>query len=237
MDKKNIIIIILFIAIVGLSANAYIQYVAISENLIVGEHTILVLGVDETEKRPGLGAVDMAIIVKMNDGEITNISQIYPGGMVHPTAPIPAYLQSIGESKLRLHDALWENNTEQGATYAREIVEYNTGVKPDIVVLVTTEAVDALIASVGSIDVSGGNISGDSLETLRSEQSNLGQSRGNAVQEMMASILNATQNDKTKYIALINTAADQYNQGNIYVYPEGAFKNFLIAEGIHKAIT
>ncbi|PKL66465.1 MAG: hypothetical protein CVV28_10715 [Methanobacteriales archaeon HGW-Methanobacteriales-1] len=237
MDKKNIIIIILFIAIVGLSASAYTQYKAISENLIVGTHTILVLGVDETEKRPGLGAVDMAMIVKMKDGEIQNVTQIYPGGMVHPTAPVPAYLQSIGESKLRLHDALWENNTEQGATYAKEIVEYNTGEKPDVVVLITTEAVDAMIASVGSVEVNGGNISGNSLETLRSEQSSLGETRGNAVQGLMSSILNVTHNDKTKYIALVNTAIDQYNQGHIYVFPKSVFKNFLIAEGIHKAIT
>lgn len=237
MDKKNVIIIILFIAIVGLSASAYTQYKSVSENVVVGQHTVLVLGVDESEKRPGLGAVDMAMIVNMKDGEIQNVTQLYPGGMIHPTAPVPAYLKSIGETKLRLHDSLWENNTEQGATYAREIVEYNTGVKPDIVVIITTEAVDAMIASVGSVQVSGGNITGDSLETLRSEQSSLGETRGNAVQGMMSSILNATHNDKTKYVALVNTAVDQYNQGHIYVFPESAFKNFLIAEGIHKAIS
>ena len=96
MDKKSIIIIILFLAIVGLSVSAYQLYVTTSENVTLGEHNVLVLCTDPSEGRPGMGAVDMAFIIKLKDGNITKITPVYPGGMMHPTAPVPDYLKSIG---------------------------------------------------------------------------------------------------------------------------------------------
>jgi hypothetical protein len=184
-----------------------------------------------------MGAVDMAFIIKLNDGNITQITPVYPGGMIHPTAPVPAYLQSIGESKLRLHDSLWDNDSEKGVKLAQEIVEINTGQKTDVVMVVTVDAVDAALRAIGPIYVEGlGDVSGNSLQLLRDEQ-NTGVSRGDAVQGMMTAILNTTQNDKSKYLTLLNVGVNQYNQGNIYVYPKGAFAQFMIAEGIQKTIS
>lgn len=235
MDKKNIIIIILFIAIVGLSASAYTQYKSVSENVVVGEHTVLVLGVDPSEKRPGLGAVDMAYIINMNDGKVTNKTPLYPHNMVHPTAPVPAYLKSIGESKLRLHDSFWDNDTEKDAKLAQEIVEYNTGIKTDIVLVVTPDAVNAVINAIGPISVPGsGQVTGSSIQWLRENQEG-GVTRGNAVGSVMSAIFNAT-NDKTKMLILLNVGINQYNAGNIYVFPKGAFSKFLISEGVHRTI-
>lgn len=236
MDKKSIIIIILFLAIVGLSVSAYQLYVSTSENVTLGEHNVLVLCTDPSEGRPGMGAVDMAFIIKLKDGNITKITPVYPGGMMHPTAPVPDYLKSIGESKLRLHDSLWDNDTEKDVKLAQEIVQINTGQKSDVVLVVTVDAVDAALRAIGPIYVEGlGDVSGNSLQLLRDEQ-NGGVSRGDAVQGMMTAILNTTQNDKSKYLTLINVGVNQYNQGNIYVYPKGAFAQFLISEGIQKTL-
>jgi hypothetical protein len=236
MDKKSIIIIILFLAIVGLSVSAYQLYVSTSQNVTLGEHNVLLLCTDPSEGRPGMGAVDMAFIIKLKDGNITKITPVYPGGMMHPTAPVPDYLKSIGESKLRLHDSLWDNDTEKDVKLAQEIVQINTGQKSDIVLVVTVDAVDAALRAIGPIYVEGlGDVSGNSLQLLRDEQ-NGGVSRGDAVQGMMTAILNTTQNDKSKYLTLINVGVNQYNQGNIYVYPKGAFAQFLISEGIQKTL-
>lgn len=236
MDKKSIIIIILFLAIVGLSVSAYQLYVSTSENVTLGEHNVLVLCTDPSEGRPGMGAVDMAFIIKLKDGNITKITPVYPGGMMHPTAPVPDYLKSIGETKLRLHDSLWDNDTEKDVKLAQEIVEINTGQKSDVILVVTVDAVDAALRAIGPIYVEGlGDVSGNSLQLLRDEQAG-GVSRGDAVQGMMTAILNTTQNDKSKYLTLINVGVNQYNQGNIYVYPKGAFAQFLISEGIQKTL-
>ena len=236
MDKKSIIIIILFLAIVGLSVSAYQLYVSTSENVTLGEHNVLVLCTDPSEGRPGMGAVDMAFIIKLKDGNITKITPVYPGGMMHPTAPVPDYLKSIGETKLRLHDSLWDNDTEKDVKLAQEIVQINTGQKSDVVLVVTVDAVDAALRAIGPIYVEGlGDVSGNSLQLLRDEQAG-GVSRGDAVQGMMTAILNTTQNDKSKYLTLINVGVNQYNQGNIYVYPKGAFAQFLISEGIQKTL-
>ncbi len=236
MDKKSIIIIILFLAIVGLSVSAYQLYVSTSENVTLGEHNVLVLCTDPSESRPGMGAVDMAFIIKLKDGNITKITPVYPGGMMHPTAPVPDYLKSIGETKLRLHDSLWDNDTEKDVKLAQEIVQINTGQKSDVILVVTVDAVDAALRAIGPIYVEGlGDVSGNSLQLLRDEQAG-GVSRGDAVQGMMTAILNTTQNDKSKYLTLINVGVNQYNQGNIYVYPKGAFAQFLISEGIQKTL-
>jgi hypothetical protein len=236
MDKKSIIIIILFLAIVGLSVSAYQLYVSTSQNVTLGEHNVLLLCTDPSEGRPGMGAVDMAFIIKLKDGNITKITPVYPGGMMHPTAPVPDYLKSIGETKLRLHDSLWDNDTEKDVKLAQEIVQINTGQKSDIVLVVTVDAVDAALRAIGPIYVEGlGDVSGNSLQLLRDEQ-NGGVSRGDAVQGMMTAILNTTQSDKSKYLTLINVGVNQYNQGNIYVYPKGAFAQFLISEGIQKTL-
>jgi len=81
---------------------------------------------------------------------------------------------------------------------AQEIFEYNTGVKTDLVVIITPEAVDAMLDAIRPAYVPGqGYISGNSIELLREEQKN-GSSRGNAVESLMRSIAHTT-NDRSKY--------------------------------------
>ena len=86
--------------------------------LASGDKNILVLASDKDEQ-PG-GGVDMAYMVKLENGTIANYTPVYPGGMTHPTK------QALGglEGPMRLHDCLWDG-PEQGMEYAKEIVEAN----------------------------------------------------------------------------------------------------------------
>lgn len=226
-------IIIIFIVVVAIIIFFSFMYIKNSRNVMVGEKKVLLLCVDPTEPRPGIGAVDMAFIITLNNGNITSIKPIYPGQMAHPTATPPPSLQAIGVKKWYLHDALWENDTEKGAKLAQEIVEYNTGEKTDIVVIVTPEAVDAILARIGPVYVEGkGYVSGNSIEFLREEQKT-GYSRGEAVKSLIKAIIDSTRN-RDKYLNLIDEVVKQNAQGNIVVVPQTALVEFLTYIGFEK---
>lgn len=219
MDKKKIIIILAVIIV--LSIITYANYIRNSQNLMTGEKKVLLLCADPSEPRPGIGAVDMAFIITLKEGNITDIKPVYPSKMAHPTATPPPSLKAMGVNKWYLHDALWENNTENGAKIAQEIIEYNTGEKTDIVVIVTPEAVDAILKRIGPVYVEGeGYVSGNSIMFLREEEKE-GYSRGKAVKSLMEAIFNATK-DRDKYISLVDEGIKQTARGNIIVIPKSA---------------
>ncbi len=230
--KKKIAIIILFLFVVGLLFVAY-EYVTTtsSENVLQGDHNILVLCADPSEKRPGIGAVDMAFVIHTHDGSIQNVTPVYPGGMAHPTASPPQYLKETqGVTKLYLHDSLWDANVETGTKLAQEIVQYHTGLKTDIVVVVTPDAIDALIRSIGPIYSNGVDVTGSSIAFVRNEQYNENMSRGEAVQSVMNPMITAVK-DKSKFSAFLQTATTQYAMGNIVVVPKDAFIKIAIGYG------
>lgn len=231
--KKRIGIIILIIFIAGLLAVAYLNLTTTAEeNLLKGDHKILLLCADPSEKRPGMGAVDMAFIISTHDGNVVNTTSVYPGYLTHPTASPPQYLKETqGVNKLYLHDSLWDANVEVGAKLAQEIVEYNKDLKTDIVVIVTPDAIDSMINAIGPIYIKGqGYVNGSSIDFLRNEQKE-GMSRGNAVESMMSSIMNASK-DKNKRSALLKTSAVEYTKGNIAVVPPDVFLKTAIANGL-----
>jgi hypothetical protein len=233
--KIAILLSLLFVAGVLFVAYEYRTTTA-QENVMVGDHKILLLCVDPSEKRPGMGAVDMAFVVSTHDGSVVNTTPIYPHHLTHPTAPPPQYLQEEGLTKLYLHDSLWSNNTEAGAKLAQEIVEYNTGYKTDIVVIVNPEAVDAMINAIGPLYVEGqGYVTVSSIDLIREEQYNQGISRGNAVESVMNPIKDAIQ-DKTKFNAFLKAAAVEYAKGNIVVVPKDAFIKIAIANGFQSLL-
>jgi anionic cell wall polymer biosynthesis LytR-Cps2A-Psr (LCP) family protein len=231
MSIKKILLIIILILIGLVAAFVIYQYEQpASTNMMKGQHNLLLLTVDPSEARPGLGGVDMAFAVNIVDGNIKNLTPIYPGGMMHPTAMEPA---GAGTGRLMLHDTLWDADPAVGAKLAQETVQANTGIKTDGVVMVTPTAIDALIASVGPINVSGqGTVTGNSIQFLRAEQNNGGMSRGGAVESIMKPILNATK-DPSKYATLSQIAVDQYLKGNIVVIPKSLFTQFAISKGIN----
>ncbi|MEN6329775.1 MAG: DUF4012 domain-containing protein [Methanobacteriaceae archaeon] len=237
MWLKNVLRILLVLILLGsiLMVYVYIPGKNSDTNLMLGEHHVLVLAADPSEPRPGMGAIDMAFVVTEVDGDIKNMTAVYPGGMAHPSVAEPAEAQAQGAgSRLLLHDSFWWNDTAKDAKLAQEIVEYNTGLKTDAVVVFTPEAVDAMIASVGGIYVEGaGTLNGtSSISFLRDEQS-LGSTRGASVESIMKPLWAAYQ-DPAKKTALMQAVATQYLKGNIVVEPEELFIQFALANGITK---
>ncbi|MDP1552759.1 MAG: DUF4012 domain-containing protein [Methanobacteriaceae archaeon] len=208
MSKKIITLFIL--ALIVIPVFFFVTYA-------MGDHEILLLGIDPSEKRPGLGGVDMAFIISTSNGRIVNKTTIYPGGMTHPTAEVPAYLQSLGQGKLLLHDSFWENDTANSAQIAKEIVEYNTNRKTDIVVVVTPTALDDMINAIGPITANGQvmeNVS--SIEWLRDDQDR-GNTRGDSVEAVMSAMSDATRNP-VKILPLTMAVIRQYMAGNLYIF-------------------
>ena len=231
MSIKKILLIIILALIVIAAAFVIYQYEQpASTNVMKGNHTLLLLTVDPSEQRPGMGGVDMAFAVNTIDGNVKNMTPIYPGGMMHPTAMEPA---AASTGRLMLHDTLWDADPAVGAKLAQETVEANTGIKTDAVVMVTPDAIDAMIAAIGPINVPGqGTVTGNSIQFLRAEQNSGGMSRGTAVESIMKPILNATK-DPSKYSTLAQIAVDQYMKGNIQVVPSSLFTQFAVSRGIN----
>ena len=232
MSKKLIALIILIL--VAAAAGVIIShYYSQGKEKFEGNYNVLLLCVDTSEQRPGIGAVDMAFVVNVNQGKVVNMTPVYPGGLAHPTLTPTADMQSYGINRYYLHDSLWTSDVEKGAKIAQETVEYNTGMKTDLVVIVTPESIDAIIQAIGPISVEGqGNVTGNSIEFLREEQNANGVSRGSAVQSLMNGIKNAIQNPSNRK-ALMGVVSNQYSQGHIYVFPADVFQQFVVYEGIN----
>ncbi len=232
MSKKIIFLLIILVLIGVVGAYAIYKYQQpASTNIMKGDHNILLLLADTDEKRPGIGAVDMAYSVQVVNGSIENLTPIYPGGMTSSTLMEPA---GAGTGKLKLNDVLWNNDTTQDAADAQSIVQENTGIKTDGVVIVTPQAVDAMISSVGSIDVPGyGVVTNNSIDVIRkmTEEKNSTLSRGNATDLLMKPVLSAA-NDPTKAPALFQAIAQQYLQGNIIVVPQDLMTQFAVSKGL-----
>jgi len=227
-----IIICILLVSVVGLMIYAYEQ--PETANIMKGEHNILLLTADPSEKRPGIGAVDMAYAIHVTDGNVDNLTPIYPGFLKHPTEIEPPEAHA-GNGHMYLHDTLWYADTNKGAKLAQETVEYNTGIKTDGVVIVTPDAVQALLNSSAPINVVGydGNKPNAAVQFIRdmSEGKNVKMSRGTAVELLMKPVLNASK-DPNKAPALFQALIDQYAKGNIVVIPNSLMAQFAISKGL-----
>lgn len=232
MSKKLIALIILIILVAG-AGLVISHFYSQGKEKFEGNYNVLLLCVDTSEQRPGVGAVDMAFVVNVNQGKVVNLTPVYPGGLAHPTMSPTADMRSNGVDRLYLHDSLWSDDVEKGSKIAQEIVEYHTGLKTDLVVIVTPESIDAIINSIGPIYVKGqGYVSGNSVEFLREEQDKDGMSRGSAVHSLMEGIKTAIQDPSNRKI-LMETVSSQYAKGNIYVIPSNVFQEFLVYEGIN----
>jgi hypothetical protein len=231
MSRKLIALIILLIIIV--SAGIYVSYFYTQgKEKFEGNYNVLLLCADPSEPRPGVGAVDMVFVVNVNQGKIVNMTPVYPGGLAHPTKSPNSELRNYAD-KLYLHDSLWSSDVEEGSKIAQEIVEYHTGLKTNLVVIVTPEAIDAMIKAIGPVYVEGqGYVSGNSIEFLRGEQDNGGMSRGNAVKSLMNGLKKKAQDPKNRKV-LMETASAQYAQGKLYVIPSTVFQEFVIYEGVN----
>ncbi|MBR1610944.1 MAG: DUF4012 domain-containing protein, partial [Methanobrevibacter sp.] len=144
---KKLIIAILLVILIGLLsiiAGALFS----GPDLTQESKDILVLASDKYEQPNG--SVDMAFMVHLENGSLKNYTPVYPGGMTHPTQPAPG---GIG-GNMYLHDCLWDG-VENGVKYAQEIVEYNTGLHSDAVVIIYDEGLDNIIDTIRPLEVNG----------------------------------------------------------------------------------
>lgn len=233
--RKGILVVILILIFVIGASTAFLIYQyeqPSSTNVMKGDHNILLLLADTDEKRPGIGAVDMAYAIHVVNGNIMNLTPIYPGGMKSDKIMEPA---AAGSGKMKLNDALWYADTTTDAANAQEIVQYNTGIKTDAVVIITPAAVDAMINSVGPIYVQGyGYVTHDSIDVIRNltEEKNSTLSRGQGTDLLMNPVLAAAK-DPNKSPALFQAVVEQYLQGNIVVIPKDLFTQFAISKGLN----
>ena len=234
MDRtRKIIVAILIIVLIGLVAIiAGALFIGHDTELSEGTKNILVCAIDESENRPGMGACDMCFIVTLKNGTLMNYTAVYPGGLTHPTAAEPAEAQSqVAGSKLLLHDSFWEADNAKCMQLAKEIVEYNTKVSIDSVVAVNSQALDAVLAAAGPLDINGTNTTASGIDIIREEDWGQGVSRGEAVLDVVKAAAKAAKDPEIKS-AMVNAAIDQYSKGNIVMDQQGAFVGLLASKGI-----
>lgn len=234
MRRNKLIIAILFVILIGLIAIAA-SHIYFQEDLTEGEQNVLVLAIDESEKRPGLGAVDMGFMVHLENGTIKNYTPVYPHGMRHPTVQEPAEYQSAGAGQmLLLHDCFYWDDPQKDLQYAKEIVEHNNqSMKVDAVVGVTTVGIDAILEAASPIEVKNQTVTVKAIDLIR-ENDQLhggGMSRGEAVKLLVKGLVKASK-DSNKKSKMINAAMDQYSQENIVVYPKGVFVKLIASKGV-----
>ena len=234
MSKKIIFLIVVLIVLGIIATFGIYQYEQpASTNVMKGNHTILLLTADPSEPRPGIGAVDMAFAIGVRDGDIVNMTPIYPGSMRSATVMEPAEANAGGGHML-LHDSLWYADINTDVKNAQEIVQTNTGIKTDAVVIVKPTAVDAILNSVAPLNIpgypSGSNASIDYIRSI-SEGKNASMSRGAATETLMKPVLSAMK-DPSKSPALFKTVLEQYAKGNIVVVPSSLMTQFAISKGL-----
>ena len=203
-------------------------------DLTTENKTILVLAADKYEQPNG--GVDMAFIIRLKDGHLKSYDPFYPGGMTHPSQHAPGGLGG----NMRMHDCLW-NGVEDGMQYAKEIVEARNGTHIDAVVVIYDEGIDNIIDSVRPLEVDGVETNLSATDIIRSNDNYAGYAgrqniqtgsmdRGDAVMVLVKALAKAAK-DPDKKQTMIKTALDEYNKGNIIMYPKGSFARLLATKG------
>lgn len=231
---KKLIIAILLVILIGLIV-LIIGSLFVGPDLTRDNKTILVLASDKYEQSNG--GVDMGYMVRLENGSLANYTPVYPGGMVHPSQPEPAGT-GVGGNML-LHDCLWDG-VDQGMQYAAEIVEANTGMHADAVVLVYDEGVDNVIDSVRPLKVDGEVTNLSATDIIRENDAYQGypgnenvkgnMSRADAVM-VLVKALSQTAKDPVKKSTMVQAALNEYSHGNIIMKPEGSFTRLLATKG------
>jgi hypothetical protein len=230
--SKKLIIAILVVILIGLLA-VIAGTLFLGPDLTQENKSILVLASDKYEQSNG--GVDMAYMVRLENGSLKNYTPIYPGEMSHPTQPAPGGLSG----RMMFHDCLWDG-VDQGMQYAAEIVEANTGMHPDAVVLVYDEGVDNVIDSVRPLVVDGEETNLSATDIIRENDAYNGypgnenvpgtMSRADAVMVLVKALANAAK-DPEKKSTMVQAAIKEYSNGNIVMKPDGAFTRLLATKG------
>ena len=213
---KKLIIAILIVVLIGLIAIIFGALYS-GPDLTNDNKTILVLASDKYEQSNG--GVDMAFLIRLENGSLKNYTPVYPGGMTHPSQAAPGGLGG----KMYMHDCLWDG-LDVGMEYAKEIVEANMGVRADAVVVVYDEGIDSIIDSIRPLKVNGEVTNLTATEIIRQNDAYQGypgnenvegnMSRGDAVMVLVKALASAAKNPDKKN-TMIQTALKEYSNGNI----------------------
>ena len=232
---KKLIIAILLVILIGLLA-VIAGALFGGPDLTQESKDILVLASDKYEQPHG--SVDMAFMIHLENGSLKNYTPVYPGGMYHPTQAAPGGLSG----NMFLHDCLWDG-VENGAKYAQEIVEYNTGLHSDAVVIVYDEGIDNILNTIRPIEVDGVETNLSAADIVRSNDAYNGyagsdsvsgtMSRGDAVMVLTKAIAKAAK-DPDKKATMVKAALNEYSKGNIVMIPEGSFTKLLATKGFEQ---
>jgi hypothetical protein len=232
--NRTILFILIPILIIGsVAAYTLFNYESAVKSGTWENHQLLFILIDDTEPQGGggPGAVDMAFVANFTNATVENITPIYPGDMA-PSTNISAPPDVPNESNLRLVDSFYWSNLTQDSQYAQQIVQSNTGIQTDGVMIIKPEAVDAIDNAVGPIYVNGTPIGGSSLTYVRMLQHSDNQSRGDSVLTLFHAIVNASSTSKLP--SLISTINSQNSQGNIETIPSGLIGQLITEEGANK---
>lgn len=231
--RKILIIAILVVILIGLLSMIAGALFLSGPDLTQEDKNILVLCSDKYEQSNG--GVDMAFMVRLENGSLANWTPIYPGEISHPSQPAPGGLGG----NMMMHDCLWDG-LEQGMQYASEMVEYRTGLHSDSVVVLYDEGVDNIIDSVRPLKVDGQETNLSATDIIRENDGYFGygsstgvtgnMSRSDAVM-VLAKALATAAKDPNKKATMVKAAINEYNKGNIVMYPEGSFTKLLAAKG------
>ena len=231
---KKLIIAILIVILIGLLASIY-GALNTGPNLTQENKDILLLTADKYEQSNG--GVDMAFMIHLENGSFANYTPVYPGEMTHPTQPASS---ALGGGKMFLHDCLYDG-VDDGMQYAKEIVEANTNLTADAVVLVYDEGVDNIIDSIRPLKVDGVETNLSATDIIRENDAYNGyasndwvtgtMSRGDAVMVLVKALAQAA-SDPNKKATMIQAALNEYSKGNIVMQPEGSFTKLLATKGI-----
>lgn len=234
--SKKLIIAILLVILVGIWVMIAGALFVSGPDLTAESKDILVLASDKYEQPNG--GVDMAFMVHLENGSLKNYTPVYPGGMSHPSMAAPG---GIG-GRMMMHDCLWDG-LDNGMRYAQEIVEANTGMHSDAVVLIYDEGLDNIIDTVRPIYINGEVSNLSAVDMVRQNDAYNGyagnenvqgtMSRGDAVMEL-AKALSKIAKDPEKKNNMVQAALKEYSNGNIVMQPEGSFVKLLATKGIEK---
>lgn len=231
MSRKTILIAVLIILISLTSAAAVFLYITNYNQ--PSDYSILVILLDDTDNLPGIGSADFGFVIQLNNDDITNLTPIYPKALPLPNATPPLELENVGITKLYFIDSLYDVDLNTGTKHAQEIVEDDKGLKTDSVVIIRPAAIDAILTSLGGVEINGSLVTNNSLSFLREEQNEGNLTRADAVESMGYAIQNAAQNS-SKRSAMIQAITIQYAKGNIVVIPNNLFYNLITQEAMKK---
>ena len=103
------------------------------------------------------------------------------------------------------------------------------------IVLIDSKGLDGILGVASPLNINGTKVNASGIDIIREEQANDGQSRGDAVLDIVRAVAESATNPDKKN-AMVNVALKEYSQGNIVMTPQGSFVGLLATKGIENIL-